>query len=77
MNNPNEETLINKILNHQSKTNQVIDYIKEHFNCNAEYNEENNKIEIITESDNALNISLAKKYIIDSLGEDMIETEFV
>lgn len=63
--------LINKIVNHEANVAKVLDYIKETYDIDG-IMQDNNTIKLVTENQDTLKLALAKEYIEETIGKDMV-----
>lgn len=63
--------LINKIVNHEANIAKVLDYIKETYDIDG-IAQDNNTIKLVTENQDTLKLALAKEYIEETIGKDMV-----
>lgn len=75
--NVNESRLVNGIVNHEANINNMIAYIKDNYNINGVYNEDDCTIKLkCNNPDDALMLAAAKEYIEDSIGNDFVTVIF-
>lgn len=63
--------LINKIVNHEANVAKVLDYIKETYDIDG-ITQDNNTIKLVIENQDTLKLALAKEYIEETIGKDMV-----
>lgn len=63
--------LINKIVNHEANVAKVLDYVKETYDISGTM-QDNNTIKLVTENQDTLKLALAKEYIEETIGKDMV-----
>ena len=70
----NEKFIVESFLNLNHNIEQAQKYIKETYNIESEYNEDEDTLYIWTESINESNLNLAqaKQYICDTIGNEMV-----
>ena len=79
--NINEVNFINRINNAKADIRNAMLYIKENYNIDSEYDEENGTVSLsVVNEDNILNNALlfaaAKEYIEGQVGDDIIQVVF-
>ncbi len=73
----NEKQFVESIVNFKSNIQQAQQYIKETYNVESEYNEDENILYIKTENINeSLNAAVAKEYIDNKIGENFVTVKF-
>lgn len=71
--NSNEKKFIRSIVDLESNINKAKQYIKENYDIDCEFNEENNTLKLsCNNSDKALNLISAKEYIKENFDENLI-----
>lgn len=73
--NNNEQQYLESICNVKADVFKVQQYIKESFNIDTKYNEDNNKL-LIESSDDKLNMSMAKEYASKNLNDCIVLVEY-
>ena len=75
--NDNEKRLVESIVNLEANVLKELEYIKENYNIDGVFNEDNNTVKLSCNSvENSLMLAQAKQYIEEKLGEDMIRVVF-
>jgi len=73
----NKRRLIDNIVNLEANVSKHLGYIKENYNIDGVFNNDNNTIKLSCENiDNALLLAQAKYYIEEELGEDFVRVVF-
>ena len=73
----NEKFIVESFLNLNHNIEEAQKYIKESYNVNSEYNDEEDTLFIWTDSVNEnLNLAQAKQYVIDTIGNEMINVMY-
>ena len=73
----NEKRFVEGIVNYDANVKNILAYIKENYNIDGEYNDEDCTIKLTCENiDNALMLAQAKEYIEETMGEGMIAVVF-
>lgn len=68
----NEKLIVESFLNLDQNIKNMQEYIKEKYNVNSEYSDEDDTLYIWTENVNEnLNLAQAKQHIINTLGNEM------
>lgn len=71
----NEYKFAKNIVNHDKQISEAIDYVIRNFGVKAEYDEENNIINLTTSNINeGLQLLAAKEYIDNNFDKDFIHT---
>ena len=73
--NQNEYEFAKEIVNIDYKIDKALEYVKENFGVNAEYDEENSIINLSTKNINeGLQLVAANEYIKENLNSDFVTT---
>ena len=73
----NEKLIVESFLNLDQNIEEVQNYIKETYNVDSEYVSSDDILYIWTEdADNKLNLALSKQYILDTIGNEMINVMY-
>jgi hypothetical protein len=73
----NEEILIDKILNIHESIKSVQEYIKENYNIESEYDDNDNMIYLWSKNVNeSLNLVAAKEHILNEIGSEFVDVIF-
>ena len=75
--NDNETRFVEDIVNYESNIKNILAYIKENYQIDGEFNEENCTVKLICPNvDNALMLAQAKEYIEETMGDGMVAVVF-
>lgn len=73
----NEKFIVESFLNLNHNIEEAQKYIKESYNVNSEYNDEEDTLFIWTDNVNEnLNLAQAKQYVLDTIGNEMINVMY-
>ena len=71
--NSNEKKFIRSIVDLESNINKAKQYIKENYDIDCEFNENDNSIKLICKNaENALGLISAKEYIKENIDENLV-----
>jgi len=77
MSRENEKLFVESFLNLDNNISEAQDYIKEAYNINSEYDEDEDMMYIWSDNLNEnLNLAVAKEYIINKIGNEMINVMY-
>ena len=77
MSRENEKLFVESFLNLNNNISEAQDYIKEAYNINSEYDEDEDMMYIWSDNLNEnLNLAVAKEYIINKIGNEMINVMY-
>lgn len=75
--NDNETRFVEDIVNYESNIKNILAYIKENYQIDGEFNEENYTVKLTCPNvDNALMLAQAKEYIEETMGDGMVAVVF-
>jgi hypothetical protein len=73
----NEKFIVESFLNLNHNIEEAQKYIKESYNVNSEYNDAEDTLFIWTDNVNEnLNLAQAKQYVLDTIGNEMINVMY-
>ena len=73
----NEKFIVESFLNLNHNIEEAQKYIKESYNVNSKYEDEEDTLYIWTENVNEnLNLAQAKQYVLDKIGNEMINVMY-
>ena len=73
----NEKQLCESLLNFKSNVAKVQKYIKEKFNVDSKFNEDNNTLHLYTNSINeSFNMAQAKEYVDGFIDEGLLQVQY-
>lgn len=73
----NEKFIVESFLNLNHNIEEAQKYIKESYNVNSKYEDEEDTLYIWTENVNEnLNLAQAKQYVLDTIGNEMINVMY-
>ena len=73
----NEKFIVESFLNLNHNIEEAQKYIKESYNIESEYNEDEDTLYIWSENINEnLNLAQAKQYVLDKIGDEMINVMY-
>lgn len=77
MSKENEKLIVESFLNLNQNIEEAQQYIKENFNIDSEYNEDDDILYIWTEElHNNLDLAKAKEYVCETIGNEMINVMY-
>lgn len=70
--NENERTLVRALVDFEANLNKTKTYLKETYNIDVTFDEENTVMRLISEKNNALDFIHAKKYVNEVFGNEVV-----
>lgn len=70
--NENERTLVRALVDFEANLNKTKTYLKETYNIDVAFDEENTVMRLTSEKNNALDFIHAKKYVNEVFGNEVV-----
>lgn len=70
--NENERTLVRALVDFEANLNKTKTYLKETYNIDVTFDEENTVMRLTSEKNNALDFIHAKKYVNEVFGNEVV-----